>query len=195
MRRQSRNISKHVGTDALAIALQSGKVDPRRIVNAFLKYLEHERHNVTRTQFEENLALKMVDPAFLADISPLLSAGYEWDPEAEAPLVASQLIELLPGEPWKGEGVSAGTPQYTLDKSTVLTARKSLPFDGRASGRNESAKLSTSCPLCDRRSSLSRTMPNSRISTAPLSHCAESVARGLGTASLRCDQSKRGAPL
>jgi predicted nucleotidyltransferase component of viral defense system len=97
----------------LAIALQSGKVDPRRIVNAFLKYMEHEGHNVTRAQFEENLALKMVDPAFLADISPLLSAGYEWDPEAEAPLVASQLIELLPGEPWKGEGVSAGTPQST----------------------------------------------------------------------------------
>jgi predicted nucleotidyltransferase component of viral defense system len=86
----------------LAVALTSGKVDPERIVTAFLKYMEHEDHKVTRALFEENLALKMVDAAFLADISPLLSAAYKWDPEAEAPLVSSRLIERLPGDPWKG---------------------------------------------------------------------------------------------
>jgi hypothetical protein len=30
---------------------------------------------------EENLAEKMPDPDFLADISPLLSSGYGWDPQ------------------------------------------------------------------------------------------------------------------
>lgn len=37
-----------------------------------------------------------------ADISLLLSDAYKWDPEAEAPIASSQLIERLPGEPWKG---------------------------------------------------------------------------------------------
>lgn len=64
--------------------------------------MEHEGHKITRALFEENFALKMQDPAFLADISPLLSAGYKWDPQAEAPIVSSRLIERLPGDPWKG---------------------------------------------------------------------------------------------
>ena len=86
----------------LAIALTNSKADPERIVSAFLRYMDHERHKITRALFEENLALKMQDTAFLADISPLLSADYTWDPEAEAPVVSSQLLERLPGDPWKG---------------------------------------------------------------------------------------------
>jgi len=44
-----------------------------RIVETFLKYLEHEGHRITRAEFEENLAAKMEDEEFLADISPLLA--------------------------------------------------------------------------------------------------------------------------
>jgi predicted nucleotidyltransferase component of viral defense system len=86
----------------LAIALTLGKAHPERIVNTFLRHMEHEGHRITRAPFEENFALKMKDPAFLADISPLLSAEYKWDPDAEAPIVSSRLLELLPGDPWKG---------------------------------------------------------------------------------------------
>lgn len=85
----------------LAIALQSGQANAARIANAFSRYMDHEGHRVTRAQFEENLALKLEDPQFVADIGPLLSAGYEWNPRAEAHDVA-RLIELLPGEAWKG---------------------------------------------------------------------------------------------
>lgn len=84
-------------------ALKSGKVDPDRIVAAFLKYMEHEEHKVTRAIFEGNFVKKLDDPEFMADISPLLAAGFEWDPEAAAPTVKSTFIERLPGEPWKGE--------------------------------------------------------------------------------------------
>lgn len=87
----------------LAIALENRRVDPIRIVTAFSDYMDREGHKVTRAQFEENFALKMRDPQFTADISPLLAAGYEWDPEAAAPVVSSRLIELLPGDPWKGD--------------------------------------------------------------------------------------------
>jgi predicted nucleotidyltransferase component of viral defense system len=86
----------------LAVALGSGKVDAQRIVAAFLRYMEHGKHAISRALFEKHMAEMMRDPEFLADISPLLSDGYEWDPHAKAPLVSSRLIELLPGEPWKG---------------------------------------------------------------------------------------------
>ena len=58
---------------------------------------------MTRAQFEENIALKLRDLLFTADISPLLAAGFTWDIQAAAPVVSSRLIELLPGDPWKGE--------------------------------------------------------------------------------------------
>jgi hypothetical protein len=86
----------------LATALTSGNADPERVVKSFLHYMEHEQHQITRALFEENLAEKLKAPTFLADISPLLSDGYKWDPQAEAPIVSSQLLEHLPGEPWKG---------------------------------------------------------------------------------------------
>ena len=87
----------------LWVALTSGKADPARIIETFLRYMEHGGHAISRALFEKNLAEKMRDPEFLTDIGPLLSDGYKWDPEAEAPLVSSRLIERLPGEPWKGE--------------------------------------------------------------------------------------------
>ncbi len=88
----------------LAVGLAVGKADPARVATVFLKYMDHGGHKITRALFEQNLAEKMADAEFLADISPLLSDGYKWDPEAEAPLVSARLIELLPGEPWKGGG-------------------------------------------------------------------------------------------
>jgi hypothetical protein len=83
------------------VALSSPQANATRIVTVFRHYMEHGGHNITRALFEQNLAEKMGDPEFLADISPLLSDGYTWDPAAEAPLVSRQLIELLPGDPWK----------------------------------------------------------------------------------------------
>lgn len=87
----------------LATALQTTSVEPQRIVQTFLRYIEHEGHSITRAQFEENLTLKMQDPVFLADIGPLLVTDVNWDPHAAASVVSSRLIELLPGEAWKGE--------------------------------------------------------------------------------------------
>ena len=58
---------------------------------------------MTRAQVEQNLALKMRDGAFLADLSPLLAGGAAWDPVAAEALVSQRLVALLPGGPWKGE--------------------------------------------------------------------------------------------
>ncbi|BBK40415.1 hypothetical protein STVA_04350 [Allostella vacuolata] len=71
----------------LATALGRGGVDPARIVETFSTCMEHGGHAVTRAQFEQNMALKLTDPQFMADIGPLLASGYTWDLEAAAKLV------------------------------------------------------------------------------------------------------------
>jgi Nucleotidyl transferase AbiEii toxin, Type IV TA system len=60
-------------------------------------------HPITRAQVEQNLALKMRDGAFLADLSPLLATGEAWDPIAAEALISERLVTLLPGDPWKGD--------------------------------------------------------------------------------------------
>ena len=79
----------------LAIALQLLDVDPERIVSAFAAYLGRGGLQISRQQFEENLAAKLADPNFNADIGPLLAAGYEWDPDAAAALVTAELISRI----------------------------------------------------------------------------------------------------
>lgn len=86
----------------LATALEKPDVAPDRIVAAFLQYMEREGHKITRALFERNMAGKLGDPEFTADIGPLLAAGFAWDIGTAAPMVSTRLIELLPGDPWKG---------------------------------------------------------------------------------------------
>jgi predicted nucleotidyltransferase component of viral defense system len=88
----------------LAVALGSRKANAERIVTVFLQYMEHGGHHITRALVEQNLAEKMRDPDFLADISPLLSDAYAWDPVAAATLVSQRLIDSLPGDPWREDG-------------------------------------------------------------------------------------------
>ena len=85
----------------LATALERPEVTPDRVVAAFLEYMKRRGHNVTRALFERNMAGKLRDPAFTADIGPLLAAGFAWDIETATPLVLSRLIGRLPGDPWK----------------------------------------------------------------------------------------------
>jgi hypothetical protein len=65
-----------------------------------------EDKKVSRAQFEQNFFLKLRDHEFNADIGPLLALRENpWDTAGEAAVISSRLIELLPGEPWKGEAV------------------------------------------------------------------------------------------
>lgn len=89
----------------LAIALKHSAVDPQRVVAAFSEYMRREDKTVTRAQFERNFFLKLRDHEFNADIGPLLALRENpWDTAGEAAVISSRLIELLPGEPWKGDG-------------------------------------------------------------------------------------------
>ncbi len=106
----------------LAVALDDPNVDPERVVAAFQEYMKRGGHRVGRTQFEENLAAKLTDPRFTADIGPLLATDAataiaggllggpllggpilhrqpSWDIAAAADAVSSRLIAILPDEP------------------------------------------------------------------------------------------------
>ncbi len=61
-------------------------------------------NHATRAQFEQNMDAKLRDPQFTADIGPLLATGFTWDLEAAAESISTNLIQLLPGDPWKGGG-------------------------------------------------------------------------------------------
>lgn len=87
----------------LATALENPAVDPERIVAALSEYMSRDGRRVTRAQFEKDMAGKLRDPGFAADIGPLLAAGFRWDSKTAAPIVSSRLIERLPGGRWKGE--------------------------------------------------------------------------------------------
>ena len=78
------------------------KPDAMRLVDAFLKYMEHGGHHVTRATFEENLLAKKADPRFTQDIGALLAADVDWDFEQGFAFVMDTLLALLPGEPWQG---------------------------------------------------------------------------------------------
>jgi predicted nucleotidyltransferase component of viral defense system len=82
----------------LAIALKNPAVDPARIIAAFSEYMDQGGHHITRELFEQNLAAKLGDPRFTADIGPLLAPGYSWEIADAAQTVGSRLIALLPGQ-------------------------------------------------------------------------------------------------
>ena len=75
--------------------------DEENVIECFKRYVAHGGVSVTRAQFEENLANKMQDDAFLEDVKPLLPTGVTYRAEIASNLVSSRLIARFPGDPWK----------------------------------------------------------------------------------------------
>ena len=86
----------------LAMGLTDRQSDAGRIAETFRQYMDHEGTSVTRAMFEQNLAGKVGDLQFNADMSTLLRPGFGWRTAETARTVSERLISLLPGEPWKG---------------------------------------------------------------------------------------------
>lgn len=78
-------------------------LDRDLVVQCFRAYMEAGGTPVSRAEFEQNLAAKRVDPAFLRDVPPLLAldSAY-WSGDAALDRVMSELISRIPGEPWAG---------------------------------------------------------------------------------------------
>jgi hypothetical protein len=67
--------------------------------------MEQEGHKISRAVFEQNLLEKLEDAAFIEDIGTLLIAGCDFDFREAAELMMSQLVSLMPGEPWHGKAL------------------------------------------------------------------------------------------
>ena len=80
----------------LHMALRECEVDTTKVIEAFLQYMAHGNHEVTRDAFAQNIIVKLLDPNFNADIGPLLATGYSWDCEVASEDVISRLIARLP---------------------------------------------------------------------------------------------------
>ncbi|MFQ5525241.1 MAG: nucleotidyl transferase AbiEii/AbiGii toxin family protein [Thermoanaerobaculia bacterium] len=89
-------------------ASQRAGIDLERVVRCFSEYLGAEGLRVSRAELEANLARKLKDRRFVADLHPLLAPGIEWDLEGAAEWVSEDITPRLGGEPWKGAGRADG---------------------------------------------------------------------------------------
>ena len=86
------------GRDLFDLAAALRELAPRReqVVDAFRRYMEQEGQRVTRPQFSQNLAAKLLHPGFADDCTPLLRLGTPFDLEEDVRLVEQELLSLLP---------------------------------------------------------------------------------------------------
>jgi len=89
----------------LACALKSLSFDVKKTIQCFEYYLLKQNFKVSRAEFEENMHHKFKVISFREDIRPLLSTANFNDEDfiTDFNLVMKNIIEQLPGEPWKGE--------------------------------------------------------------------------------------------
>lgn len=86
----------------LYFALKNGFTDIDGLLSCFKRYLDAEGNTITRAMFEKNLAEKSTMKDFREDILPLLRPDLKWNYQEALTLVQSNIIQYLPGEPWKG---------------------------------------------------------------------------------------------
>ncbi len=74
------------------------KINRESVVRCFQKYMQHENHTVSRTEYEKNLRQKLNDSSFNNDLLPLLSqeAVNKFDFNQAVQYVQHKLINLLP---------------------------------------------------------------------------------------------------
>ena len=92
----------------LWLCIERGLIDPKVVIECFNRYMDFEKHSVTRAKFEQNLFEKAQDAAFLSDIAPLLPTHIQYDSASAMRRVEETLIHRLTGEPWRNP--NPGTP-------------------------------------------------------------------------------------
>lgn len=83
-------------------------LDAEKVIRCFQQYMEANGARVSRAEFEANLAEKLSDQVFRADVAPLLvlsdNAEVQFNVVRAAESVHDSFLSRLPGEPWKGLG-------------------------------------------------------------------------------------------
>lgn len=79
----------------LWLFLKDGQADPRKIVQAFRKYMDEEGAKASRSVFEKNFQAKLTSTQFNNDLRPLLTPAVRYDPAEAARLVTDEIVPLL----------------------------------------------------------------------------------------------------
>lgn len=86
----------------LALALQRlPGLDRLKVVDCFNQYLDRDGRQISRAEFEANLARKLKDVVFTSDVPPLLALGISFNATEAHQCVQEELLRRLAGEPWK----------------------------------------------------------------------------------------------
>lgn len=89
----------------LAEALQRlPGLDLLKIVDCFNRYVDNNGRQISRAEFESNLARKLKDAVFTSDVPPLLALGISFNAIEAHQRVREVLLSRLAGEPWKEPG-------------------------------------------------------------------------------------------
>lgn len=80
----------------LWLGLQTVGLEPQRVVECFLQYMNHSGLSISRAQFEANLSAKLTHSSFLEDIRLLIPADSVYNPLLAAKTVQDLLIAELP---------------------------------------------------------------------------------------------------
>ena len=83
-------------------AANHATIDFDRVVACFRDHLLADGLHVSRAELESNLAGKLQDRAFTADLQPLLAPDVVWDMERAMQVALDEVAPRLPGEALKG---------------------------------------------------------------------------------------------
>jgi len=89
--------------DFHAILQEHPNLDAAKIIECFTFYMDKERKRVSKAEFQQNMAEKLLDNVFIDDIRPLLKINDVYNPAEAYTLLETKLFSLLSGEPWKGQ--------------------------------------------------------------------------------------------
>ena len=76
-------------------------MDCQKTLQAFHYYNQINKTTISRAEFEKNLLLKMNMQEFLQDATLVLDNSADWNSKHAFELVMKELVEKLPGKPWK----------------------------------------------------------------------------------------------
>lgn len=79
----------------LWVGVRRRTVDPGRVIEAFVRYMEAGGHAVSRAKFERNLAAKIRTPQFDDDLRPLLTPGTRYNAIGAGRAISKKLLARL----------------------------------------------------------------------------------------------------
>ena len=88
--------------DLYQVLLIYPNLDVLSVVRCLQSYLKRDKITISRAEFEENMANKLLDDIFREDILPLLPAHLNYNQHSAYALVHEKIISKLPGASWVG---------------------------------------------------------------------------------------------